>query len=725
MQFYVNAPPPVYYLDAHDAFNALSSTEKEYLYHCTHTSWIGGLLVLLQTSPESGGIFLFIWHLFKNESVDSLVMKARNHGFLDVEIENAFSYFATFLGNLGNYMSFGDTKFVPALSRDRMTELVSLSNEFHDAKSKLATLWSEISPAIYSLHARRLRLGLAPSGITTYYSDDCTKDDLELVQKFLESTKTEAYNTRVFKSSADNVTLTIRFASADKRIVHPQSFISLPQQTSLQLEYGDYSEIMDLLTKSAMETSLHALNDTESEMWTSYAESFSQGDTNLHKKGSELWVADRNPVVETYIGFIESYRDPFGVRAEFEGFSAIVNKPMSAKFQALVANAVELISFLPWPPSYEKDRFLKPDFTSLDVVTFASSGIPVGINIPNYDDIRQVHGFKNVSLGNVLSARFKDKKTDFICDADKTIYLENIATAFEIQVGLHELLGHGSGKLFQRYADGTFNFDAQTTTDLLTGGPVTTWYEPGETWDGKFGSLSSSMEECRAECVGIYLCSSRTVLKLFDQNVGDSWEDLPDVVYVNWLSMVHSGLTSMEFYTPASCGNEKGTWRQAHCCARYTILRVLLEAGESLVRIEEIVNEDGAPDLSIFLDRQKILTVGRPAIANLLKHLQYYKSTGNSKDGMKYFAKHSDLLSEHMNLRKIVIERKKPRPIFVQPGMKKSSNGIELIRYPSTYAGMIQSFVDRFANLPLGSQALKALEVLWRREQSVFKSVPL
>lgn len=95
-------------------------------------------------------------------------------------------------------------------------------------------------------------------------------------------------------------------------------------------------------------------------------------------------------------------------------------------------------------------------------------------------------------------------------------FLKHKDPAFYLWVVFHELLGHGTGKLLMQDGPKSFNFDIQKPPiNPLTGRPIDCWYRPGQTWTGLFGDIATSVDECRAECVGAYLMSDKELLALF------------------------------------------------------------------------------------------------------------------------------------------------------------------------------------------------------------------
>lgn len=699
-QYYLPNDIGVSALDCTEAFRLLSNKEKMYSHYLSRAAWYGGLAVLLQTSPESAKIFVLLQKIFRKQTPAQLEQVATTAGLSPEEYQAFLVYAAGLYANMGNYKSFGDTKFIPNLPKDKLKALVKASQAFQDQPAEMEALWDSCSCLLFSLEDRQKQLGLGDKGITTYFSGNCSLEDAELAQRFLDSKKLSAYNTRLFKREKEGkACYEVRLASAVQKdcAVEGECETSCGsfnfEDKEFTVKRGDYAPLMEKVSFYLQKAQAYAANENQRKMLEEYARSFTLGSVDAHKEGSRYWIKDKGPIVESYIGFIESYRDPFGSRGEFEGFIAVVNKAMSERFSKLVSSAEVLLPELPWPKEFEKDTFLKPDFTSLDVLTFAGSGIPAGINIPNYDDIRQSEGFKNVSLGNVLSVAYatQKEKLTFLQEEDKDLFIKWKGPSFEVQVGLHELLGHGSGKLLVQDDEGKFNFDKSKVTNPETGEPVTSWYRGSETWDSKFSTIASSYEECRAECVGLYLCLIKKVLSIF----GNEGQDAEDVVYINWLSMVRAGLLGLEFYTP-----ESKSWRQAHMQARFVILRVLLEAGEGLVGLEELTGPDGKPDAQITLDRSKIHTVGKDAIHKFLCKLQVLKATADVEGGRALYDGYSTVSEggphNFMRLRETVLLRKEARKMFVQANTNINGDSVELKEYEGSAAGLICSFTERF-----------------------------
>ncbi len=140
-------------------------------------------------------------------------------------------------------------------------------------------------------------------------------------------------------------------------------------------------------------------------------------------------------------------------------------------------------------------------------------------SLSQYNDIRQEDGFKNVIVANRMFAESQAKQYPFIDASEVKQFTKHKFAAYYWWVVLHELLGHGTGRMMVETTEGKFNFDTKSPPmNPITGEPISCWYKPGQTWTGVFGDLATTVDECRAELVGAYLMDDPELLELFGFN---------------------------------------------------------------------------------------------------------------------------------------------------------------------------------------------------------------
>ncbi|KAL7340779.1 aflatoxin-detoxifizyme [Rhodotorula toruloides] len=691
-RYLADSNPPVCSLRIADSFKALTREEKLYAHYISQASWAGGRIIQRQTTPTAERLCDLVIATFsaaKGKAADLEALKAKS-GVSDEDWNELLAYSAQVLSNLSNMRSFGATKFIPRVSEQSFEAVVKASQ-----RSDVALpLWQELKEEIYSLSPEAsLSIGKPSAGhVSAYYPSSPAPSDAQVdeVQALCDAAGISTANTRLSRVSDTELVLLVASISALPSH-YPKSLKSEKLGFEVRLQAGDYADALAKVDAALAQAGQYAANDNQREMLKHYAKSFETGNIEAHKEGSRSWVKDVGPVVESYIGFIEDYVDPFGARAEWEGFTAIVNKAESAKFDTLVQGAAEHLKTLPWPKEYEVDVFKRPDFTALEILSFATSGIPAGINIPNCDnyDIRESLGFKNVSLINVLSAKAPGEPCTFIYPDEVEQYRAWEDKAFSVQVANHELLGHGSGKLFQQRADGSRNFDPEKTINPLTGEPIESWYMPGETYGSKVGPVSSSMEECRAEAVALYLASNADIATIFGHDTKEAQEDL---VYYTFLVMMRAGVRALEFYDPTT--KKHG---QAHMQARLGIAQWLIS--HDIARVEFVHDDSGnLVDAFARVDRKAALERGKEVMGQLLVEIQVRKSTGDGPGATKFYTELTAPSAEWVDkLRPLVLAKKLPRKVFVQPNtvVNPSTGDVELVEYPTTPEGVVQSFIER------------------------------
>ena len=167
------------------------------------------------------------------------------------------------------------------------------------------------------------------------------------------------------------------------------------------------------------------------------------------------WVRDRNSPVDTINGFVEVYMDPRGAKGSWEALVYYVNEEKTRKIETIANNAQWFEDHMPWEPRFRKPEVLGVTARATEVVLeTGDSGplVPIGINLPNDQAIREQFGSKSVSMSNVNEAyelAMPDAmRVEFAWDAERAARARRFgAMAQELTTEMHEVIGHGSGRM--------------------------------------------------------------------------------------------------------------------------------------------------------------------------------------------------------------------------------------------------------------------------------------
>ncbi len=303
------------------------------------------------------------------------------------------------------------------------------------------------------------------------------------------------------------------------------------------------------------------------------------------------WVEDKASPVDTINGFTEVYLDARGIKGAWEGIVYYVNTTKTAAIQQLAAEALWFETHMPWDPRYCKENVQGITANVIDVVVeTGDSGpiTPVGINLPNDEEVRERHGSKSVSVGNVNEAyeRSLDEgfRIEFSWSADEVERAKKWGSfAHELATDLHEVIGHASGRVNPNL---------------------------GITPQSALQEQFSAIEETRADLVALYFLPDPKIREMGLVSV----EDHDDVVRAEYESYARAAIVQLRRV------REGTTLEEDHMRNRQLIVNWLIAETSAI----QPHTRDGKT-YYVMVDPQEF----RRGIAVLLAEVQRIKSEGD------------------------------------------------------------------------------------------------
>ena len=258
-------------------------------------------------------------------------------------------------------------------------------------------------------------------------------------------------------------------------------------------EDGLYSEPIKEIVSWLLKAQKFAENEGQKHVIDLLVKFYRTGNLEDFDRYSIAWVQQHEGMVDFINGFIEVYGDPLGLKGTWEGIVEYKDLEATQRTQTISKNAQWFEDHSPVDP-----RFRKPEVKGVtaNVICAAMLGgeeypaSAIGINLPNANWIRQEHGSKSVTIGNLTDAYNKAAqgngfRDEFVIDEETGALMNQYADITDdLHTDLHECLGHGSGQLLPG-----------TDPDALK-------------------AYGNTIEEARADLFGLYYVADHKLVEL-------------------------------------------------------------------------------------------------------------------------------------------------------------------------------------------------------------------
>lgn len=258
-------------------------------------------------------------------------------------------------------------------------------------------------------------------------------------------------------------------------------------------EDGLYSEPIKEIVSWLLKAQKFAENEGQKHVIDLLVKFYRTGNLEDFDRYSIAWVEQHEGMVDFINGFIEVYGDPLGLKGTWEGIVEYKDLEATQRTQTISKNAQWFEDHSPVDP-----RFRKPEVKGVtaNVICAAMLGgeeypaSAIGINLPNANWIRQEHGSKSVTIGNLTDAYNKAAqgngfRDEFVIDEETVALMNQYADITDdLHTDLHECLGHGSGQLLPG-----------TDPDALK-------------------AYGNTIEEARADLFGLYYVADHKLVEL-------------------------------------------------------------------------------------------------------------------------------------------------------------------------------------------------------------------